>query len=299
MEAKRYRRVCRIIDQVSPHGRGKKQQFSDAAIVKVYFWSTHCDRSVSWACDESNWPEQLRDQTVGATLPSQPTMSRRLRTVGVLQLIERVQTRLAEALAQGQEVVKAIDSKPLRIGNYSKDRDAKRGRAAGEMARGYKLHAITSGKAFKFWTLTAMNTHDQIAAAALLPKLTGWGYVSADNGYDANPVYRQARSVNHQLIAPPRKSNAEVRDVRRNSAERIRSLDLFASPMKHCGLDDSFGQSIAGERDQVERNFGNAAMSGLHAPPPWVRTPHRVATWAAAKLIQRMIRQVEIAGLTA
>jgi len=296
MEAKRYRRVCRVIDQVSRHERQKKQQFSNRTIVKVFFWSTHCDRPVSWACDEKNWPEDLRHQTVGLTLPSQPTMSRRMRTVGVLQLIERVQTKLAEVL--GDEVVKAIDSKPLKVGNYSKDRDARRGRAAGEMARGYKLHAITSGKAFKLWTLTAMNTNDQVGAAMLLPRLGGWGYVSADNGYDANAVYREARSVNHQLIAPPRKSNAEVRDVRRNTAERIRSLDLCANPLKHCGLGDSFGMSLIQQREQVERNFGNAAMSGLHTPPPWVRTPHRVATWTAAKLIQRMMRQIEIDGLT-
>jgi hypothetical protein len=295
MEAKRYRRVCRVIDQVSPHGRQKKQQFADRAIVKVYFWSTHWDRPVSWACDEQHWPQELMHRTVGLRLPSQPTMSRRMRTVGVLQLIERVQTKLAEEL--GEEIVKVIDSKPLRVGNYSKDRDARRGRAAGEKARGYKLHVISSGKSLPHWTLTAMNSNDQIGAALLLPQLSGWGYVSADNGYDANPVYRQARSVNHQLIAPPRRSNAGVRDVKRNSPQRIRSLDLFADPLQHCGLENGFARSIVDARDQIERHFGNATMQGMGSPPPWVRTPHRVATWAAAKLIQTMMRKLEIAGV--
>lgn len=303
MEAnKRYRRVCRLIDQLSPHGRRKKQQFSDAVIVKVYFWSTHSDRPVVWACDESNWTVPLLEMI--GTLPSQPTMSRRLRTVGVLELIERVQAKLADALADN--VVKVVDSKPLRVGSYSKDRDAKRGRAAGEMARGYKLHALTSGKSFKLWTLTAMNTNDQVGAVTLLPKLLdggagggGWGYVAADNGYDANPMHRLTRAANHQLVAPPRKSNAHVRDVRRNTPERIRSLDICANPLKYCGVGDStFARSLVKQRDQIERNFGNAAMMGMFAPPPWVRTPHRVAAWTAAKLIQRMMRQVEIAGVT-
>src|SRR5262245_48564090 len=98
MEAERYRRVCRIIDQVSPHGRRCKQQFSDRVIVKVFFWSTYSDRPVSWACDEANWPETLRFETIGLRLPSQSTMSRRTRTVGVLQLIERVHTLLSESL---------------------------------------------------------------------------------------------------------------------------------------------------------------------------------------------------------
>jgi hypothetical protein len=296
MEAKEYRRLCRLVDQLSPHGRRKRQQFSDAAVVKVYFWSTHCDRPVSWACVADHWQEALLLELLG-TLPSQPTMSRRLRTVGVLQLIERVQVMLARALED--DVVKAIDSKPLKVGSYSKDRDAKRGRAAKEMARGYKLHAVTCGKSFVHWTLSGMNSNDQVGAVLLLlPKLAaGWGYVVADNGYDANAVHRVARAANHQLIAPPRKSNAHVRDTRRCTPERIRALDICANPLQHCGLGESFGLSLLRQRGQVERNFGNATMDGLSSPPPWVRTPHRVATWAAAKIIQRMLRQIEIAGV--
>jgi hypothetical protein len=294
MEACLYRRVCRLIDQASPGGRRRGLQHSDAVIVKVYFFSTHSDRPVNWACRQENWPRQLL-QEVTFTLPSQPTMSRRLRTIGVLQLIERVQGMLAEMLNQG--VVKAMDSKPLKVGSYSKDRDAIRGRAAGEMARGYKLHAIISGKAFTHWTLTPMNTSDQVGAAMLLPRLSGWGYIGADNAYDANPVYRKAWSVNHQLIAPPRRNNATVRDTRRNCPQRIRSLDICANPMGYGRSRLSVGLEVLSRRGQIERDFGNVTMDGLYAPPPWVRTPHRMATWAVAKLIQRMARQTEIAGL--
>ncbi|HQY89464.1 MAG TPA: hypothetical protein PK402_12500, partial [Tepidisphaeraceae bacterium] len=115
-----------------------------------------------------------------------------------------------------------------------------------------------------------------------------------DNAYDANPVYRVATSVNHQLIAPPRKCNAHVRDTRRNCSERIRSLDLCANPLTHCGMGDNFGRKLLHERKQIERNFGNATMDGLNAPPPWIRTPRRIAQWVASKLIQRMMRQLEI-----
>jgi hypothetical protein len=293
MEARRYLQLCRLIDQASARRRRKRQQFCDATIVKVYFFSTYANIPVSAACVMKNWPEVLAQQV--GTLPSQSTMSRRLRTVGVLQLIERMQAMLAQTLDQG--MLKSIDSKPLTVGSYSKDRDAKRGRAAKEMARGYKLHAICSGKAFKFWTLTAMNSNDQIGAAVLLPRLQDWGYVGADNSYDANPLHRLSREANHQLIAPPRKSNAQVRDTRRNTPERIRALDICANPLQHCGCGESFGLGLLRQRQQIERNFGNAAMDGLYAPPPWVRRPHRVAAWTAAKLIQRMLRQTEIAGV--
>jgi hypothetical protein len=303
MEADRYRRVCRLVDQLCPHGRRPRQQFSDAVVVMVFPYATYSDRAVSWACRAAHWPdERLRHATVGfGPLPSRSTMSTRLRTVGVLQLLDRVRAALAERLGRG-EVVKAIDAKPLRVGRYTKDRDAKRGRAGpGEMARGYKLHAVTAADAFACWTVLPMNANDQVAAAVLLPRLgeqAPWGYVGADNGYDANPVYRAAAAANHQLIAPPRRGNAHVRDVRRNTPQRIRSLDICANPLGHCGLGESFGLGLLRRRKQVERNFGHLVMDGLHAPPAWVRTPHRVAAWVAAKLVQRMARQLEIKGLT-
>jgi len=312
MEAKRYRRLCRLVDQLAPQGRRGRQQFSDAVIAKVFFHATHCDRPVSWACREENWPREpvLRHQAVGFTLHSQSTMSRRLRTVGLLQLIERVQAALAEELSREQPVLKAIDSKPLRVGCYSKDPDAKRGHCGrGEKARGYKLHTVTCGDAFLCFTVLPMNVNDQVGAAMLLPRLgrttttagdgsrQAWGYVSADNAYDANPVYRAAAAVNHQLIAPPRRANAHVRDTRRNCPQRIRSLDICANPLSHCGLGESFGLGLLRQRKQIERDLGHAVMDGLYAPPPWVRRPHRVAAWAAAKLIQRMMRQVELLEL--
>jgi len=300
MEAEQYRRLCQWIDQASPHGRRKRQQFSDRVIMKVFIWSTLCDRPVVWACQECNWPPDLLEDL--GMLPSQPTMSRRLQSVGVRQLTERVCVMLSERLDDGGPV-KVIDSKPLVVGNYSKDRDARRGRAAGGMARGYKLHAICSGKAILHWTLTSLNCNDQVGAAMLLPRLSedrrGWGYVIADNGYDANATHLISRGVNHQLLAPPRKSNRHVRDTRRNDPARIRSLDALANPLKHCGLGRSFAQEVFAERTQIERNFGNLVMDGLQSPPPWVRRPHRVSAWIAAKIIQRTDRALQIAGVMA
>src|ERR1700729_1419062 len=175
MQAERYRATCQLVDQLAPHGRGARRQFCDATVIKVYLFATQSDRPVSWACRVQHWPQRLLDELLCGNLPSQSTMSRRMRTVGVQQLLERVQAKLAQMLqqeAQEDSVVKAIDSKPLRVSRFSKDRDTKNGRAAGDMSRGYKLHAITVGKAFLHWTLTPMNTSEQTAAAWLLPKLS-------------------------------------------------------------------------------------------------------------------------------
>ena len=70
-----------------------------------------------------------------------------------------------------------------------------------------------------------------------------------------------------------------------------------AAALRHCGLPPSFSLSLVRQREQIERNFGNATMCGLRTPPPWVRRPHRVATWVAAKLIECMLRQVELRKL--
>lgn len=293
MEAKEYRRMCRLIDQVAPHGRRSRQQFADRKIAKVYLYSVLRDRPVLFVCDPRNWDEDLLQELIG-TLPSQSTMSRRLRTVGVLSILERAGLALSED--HSESLVKMIDSKPLKVGSYSKDRDARRGRAAGEMARGYKLHVISRQNRILNWTITSMNTSDQVAAARLIPQLSGGGYLVADNGYDANPVHQLAHASNHQLVAPPRWSNRHVRDARRNSAARLRCLDML-NPLLHRGQDLPFGQSLMRSRRQIERNFGHAVMLGLHAPPPWVRTARRIATWVAGKLIQSMLRLREIEGL--
>lgn len=300
MEAEGYRRLCVVIDQAAPHRRRARQQFGDHVVARVYAFAVWHDRPVSWACDPAHWPEDL----LPGELPSQPTMSRRLRTVGVLQLLERVHATLADRFASGGPL-KQVDSKPLVVGNYTKDPDARRGRAAGEMARGYKLHAIRSGGVLRYWTLAAMNVNDQVPARDLLgrlgrdPRDAGWGYVAGDNQYDANPVHAAAAAANHQLVAPPRAANAEVRDAKRNCAARLRSLELCANPLAACGLGPSFGLDVLRGRKAIERTFGHLAMLGMFAPPPWVRRPHRLATWVAVKLSIQMDRLLQIKGVAA
>jgi len=291
MEVKLYRVLQRLVLQVADIPRRKRQQFSDRDIVLVLIWAVLHDRPVCWACTWENWSAGMDEE-----LPSSVTMSRRLRSVGVLQLLDRLLTLLSEKFSH-THLVKAIDSKPLRVGHYSTDRDAKRGRAGGAMARGYKLHALTCDGIIRSWLLTSMNVNDQVPALALLEQLQGSGYVGADNGYDANKVHLKAESAGHQLVAPPRNSNKHVRDRRRNCGARIRSLELCDSPLQACGQRQWFGKAILAERVSVERLFSQLCFDGLDAPPPWVRTPHRMAQWTAVKLLVRLLRQAQNAGL--
>jgi len=92
--------------------------FSDADIVRVYYWSVICDRPTAWACRKEHWPVHLRKRP----LPSQPTRSRRLRSPAVVALLDALERRVTAPAGPG--LLWLIDGKPLPIGGGSKDRQA-------------------------------------------------------------------------------------------------------------------------------------------------------------------------------
>jgi hypothetical protein len=116
-------------------------RYNAALIVGVLLWAALHDRPISWACQATHWPAELRMDK----LPSQSTMSRRLRGLPVLLLLQLLETALkngAVKSASSAEPLKIIDAKPLVIGSYAKDPDAHWGRAAGCFAKGYKFYAV-------------------------------------------------------------------------------------------------------------------------------------------------------------
>lgn len=292
MEAKLYSRLYQLVDSTPHTPRRKGTQYSDKWIVLVYLWSCIHDRCVSWACNQQNWPREL-----DRPLPSQSRMSCRLRTIGVIQLLERLITRVSDEF--GIPLVKQIDSKPLVTGAYSKDRDARRGRLAdGQFARGYRLHVVNHGTIPRHFTVLPLNEHDSIAAPILLPRLEGGGYLLGDNAFDANELYALAAGANHQLVAPPRECNKGKRDARHNGPQRLRGLDIIDSPLKPVGA-RTFGQQLYNQRQRIESGFGGLTHIGLGALPAWVRTPHRVALWCAGNILIYLCRQAINKGLMA
>jgi hypothetical protein len=294
-EAKLYDALYRVV-YATPHApRRPRELYDDRWVVMVHFWGVVNDRGQSWACDPANWPGGggVPD---GRPLISQSRLSRRLRTVGVLQLVERLLstvTGLSDA-----PLVKSIDSKPLTVGAYSKDADADKGRLAkGQFGKGYRLHAVMHGRVVRHWTLLPLSDHDAVGAAALLPRLEGGGYVVGDNAYDSNDNHALAAAANHQLVAPPRACNADVRDAKHNRPERLRALDMLRGPLEKCGVPSAFGRRLYDGRQRVESGFGGLAMAGLGALPAFVRGARRVALWTAGKLLAHAVRVAIKQGL--
>jgi Transposase DDE domain len=258
----------------TPGITGNFPTFFDYEIVAVYLWAVLHDRSVSWACEPAHWPEELWPRR---RLPSQSTMSRRLRTTEVQWLLQQMEQRLAP-LADDRWVL-LIDGKPLVIGTYSKDGDAAWGRVGQTYAKGYKLHAVYgAGPLPLAWEVVPLNESELDVAARLIPSLQGGGgYLLGDKAFDSNPLHDTALSAGYQLVAERKRPNTKL-GHRRHSPGRLRSIEL---------LQTVFGQALYQARGDIERQFGWLTNhgGGLAPLPNWVRRLPRVRLWVQAKLL--------------
>jgi hypothetical protein len=275
-------------DEASRRKRRGRVVYSDVLILMVYFWSVLHDRPRCWACRAENWPATM----AWLTLPSESTLSRRMRSLSVMLLLAGLYHSL-EALCP-PALVRAVDSKPLPVGGFSKDRDAKRGYGAGQLARGYKLFCVWgAGVVPDTFTLGPMNLSDPAAAATLVTRLKGGGYLLADVTHDSNPLHKVAAPLGFQLVAP-RKSPGTGLGHGVHEPSRLRSIALLEG-------DSAFGCSLYAQRGRIERRFGHAGNfgGGLQPLPNWTRRPRRVAAWVVTKLLINGLRLRENQRLAA
>jgi hypothetical protein len=271
--------VARSLDK--PWGSWK---FSAADIVGVYLWGVLHDRPMSWSVQKVNWPKQL----CPAHLPSQATLSRRMRSSDVLQLmLEIEQMWLAMTGARQLLLLHIIDGKPLGVSGVSKDADAGYGRSAGGMQKGYKLHAVWGrGPLPLAWGLAPINRSEKTMARLLIPTLPGGGYLLGDPEYDCNALHDLAHAAGFQLVTPKRQKHRGL-GHRPQSPYRLRSIELMRT---------RFGKTLYQLRRQIERDFGNLVSfsGGLTCLPPWVRRFTRVRNWVHAKLLINAARWLRL-----
>jgi len=259
----------------------KYVQIPGWVLIVTMLWAAIHDRPISWACRAENWAgTRLRPPQ----LPSPATMSRRVDGIGLGLLWRAVEERLRALSTQKPPLVSFLDGKSLPVGGCTKDPDARYGRAAGTMAKGYKLHAVWSEEALpQSWEVTALNADETKAAERLIPQLRGGGYLLADGNYDVNRLFDLAWCQGYQLVTPPPQAPP---GRRRQSPQRLRSIELMGRP---------FGQELYQRRIGIETLFGNATSfgAGLSPLPAWVRGLGRVRTWVWAKLFINAARIVK------
>jgi hypothetical protein len=306
MEDELFQIVYRLLqEEGSRVARHKYVQFTDAAILATFFWAVIHDRPISWACQRRHWGHS----PPLADIPSPGTMSRRLRTLSVKLLLERVYYRLAALSAEKAFcLVRIMDSKPLPVGGFSKDRDAHRGYATGGKCKGYKLFCCwgTSSTLPEVLTLGPMNQSDQAGGIQLIDQLDrlhngqARGYVLADSTHDTNPLHDYVGEHGLQLIAPRKKPGSNLGHCA-HSPYRLRSIALLEPPeLPLCAPAKTMGPQLYRQRGQIERDYGQLTSfgCGLQPLPSWVRRPHRVVLWVIGKLIVNAIRIYINKGLT-
>jgi len=184
-------------------------RYSDALILLVLLWSGLHDRPLSWGCDPRNWKST---RVKPARLPSDSTVSRRLRSPRIMALMQFIEADLRGSAPP--KLWKILDGKCLLIGRCSKDPDARAGPAGRGLGFGYKLHVIYGERLMpEVWDVRPLNVNEKKVARDLVPELQGGGYLLADSQYDSSKLHDDCRCRNHQLFAP-RSSGRPSHDLR-------------------------------------------------------------------------------------
>ena len=261
----------------------RRDDFTNRRIVAVYYWSVLHDRPVSWAVQRCNWPVALRRWP----LPSNTTMSRRLRTKAVLDLLKALEQRVVRKPDSGS-LVGLMDGKPLPISGISKDRQSGYGRAARSKAKGYKLHALQGAdKSLADWRLAPRNVDERKMAKRMLKQAKICGYVVTDANYDSNELHATCgERDNLQLVVPRRYGPGRGHGHRKQTRGRLRSKEILENPYPH------FGNALLRQRSAIQRYFGSLTNwgGGLTHLPPWARGYRRVYRWVQAKLVINHIK---------
>jgi len=286
MEHQLWKAIVAVLAELGKPRFDPRADFTDHDLVGVWYWAVVHDRPTTWALRRGHWPPHLRR---GLRLPSDATMSRRLRSPSVVALLARLEERLLRPKEPG--LYWMIDGKSLVIGGCSKDRQAGYGRAAGGKAKGYKVHALVGpGGAVAAWRLAPMNKDERVMARRLLkaapPEVHG--YVVADANYDSNPLHQVCDERGGlQLVTRRRYGPGHGTGHKKQAPGRLRSIALTEGPFP------AFAEQLLKGRAAIERQFGNWTNwgGGLSGLPSWVRTHRRVHRWVQAKLVLSRLKR--------
>lgn len=277
MDSHGWRRVYHLIreaDRSLPQS-GRKKAYSDALIVAMYLWSVWHDRPLCWACQRQNYSSLFRPRK----LPSVSQFCKRIVRPRCDAILQHVHQSLT-ASSWGT-TLSFLDGRALRVGPYSKDREARSGYAGGGMAKGYKLHAWATPSGFiPLWSVMPLNIHEKWVGQVLLAQAQPRGLVLADRNYDGKDFYDHTEQCGAQLLTPLPKGAGGGHS--RQSPARLRVVEAW--------------RGIAGyvyrERMSIERFFGQQSSfgGGLNGLPAWVRTLSRVRRWVGAKLVLYHVR---------
>jgi hypothetical protein len=259
----------------SPSARVESHStYSNGLIALMFLHAASSDRSPHWACRRGNWPiwcQRLR-------FPSYSQFMRRLKSNAVSELIRQVNDESRARLPQSHE--KFLDGKPLTVGGFTKDPDARRGHVPDGWAKGYKVHALVdAGGAIDAVEVTALNVGEPTVARRLIKGVDLHDVlIRADSNYDSNALYAEVADQGGRLLAPRKKPGTGL-GHHPNHADRLRAIAELET--------DATGRKAHNHiRARVERSFARLTNLpyGLSPLPNFVRRLERVTRWVTAKI---------------
>jgi len=278
MDSQLLRELYNTLFKSAPQRRRPRCQYSDNVVVFFLMIAALQNVSVRHAYNRKNWPIWLRRLIPNI---SYSQVMRRLDTPSVKDTFDQLNRQIRAKLSATAE--KVVDGKPLPVGAYSKDPEAKRGYLGPrQYARGYKLHAIVdaAGAIEAFW-VTPLNVDEaRVAAQHLVPAARlDQALLRADANYDSNSLYEKVAAGGGRLIAPRRRPGTGLGHGRRWHPHRLQAIaELEGRPQAR--------RNHVRHRTRVEQTFGQLTnvSFGLFALPNSVRRLHRVRRWIAAKI---------------
>ena len=250
--------------------QGRSCRYADTTIVAMYLWAAFHDRPLCWAADRSNYTGVFRPRE----LPSRSQFCRRIRSVRCQMLLDALNRELA--LVQDGPNIFLMDSRPLRVGAYSRDPDVRTGYTKDGFAKGYKLHVLATKQGqIVAWRLTGLNRNDKPVAWELIDEARPQGMVLADGAYDSGALYDHVFK-HRALLLTPLPTNVG-KGHRLQSWARLAAARMWANG----------AEALYRERLEIERIFSRQSSfgGGLAPLPAWVRRWERVHRWVTAKLI--------------
>jgi hypothetical protein len=250
-------------------GRPKRCRYSDLEVLRVILWAILHDRPMNWACEPLHWPAAM----CPISLPTPSTISRRWKRHELQEQAEALhQESLRRLGAIGRYA--AIDGRSLLVGGCSKDPDARYGRAAGGMGKGYKMHAMVDKRhVILSYAIRPLNEAEPTVAQVLLSNApAAVTRIVGDGAYDSMRLHGVAHATGRKLYTPIRQNYVGRRQQRR----RLQLLRLSRHPV---------GLTLLKSRDEIERTFGQTSTLsfGFKGLPAWSRRTHRVLRWMWGK----------------
>lgn len=257
--------------------------YCDGLILFIFFYAVFTNRSPRWASDKRNWPLWCRH----IRFPSYSQLMKRLSTAATQQQMDLINRLLRLQLPRTFQ--KNCDGKPLIVGGFSKDPDARLGKVPDGWARGYKLHAISDfAGPFDATRVTALDAGEPTVAQTLVRSLAPKGLkglnqmiLRGDSNYDSNRLYRTVEQCGGRLIAPRKKPGRGLGHHPQHP-HRLWAIRELEDPMSSSALEH---HRLL--RNRIEQSFAHLTnlSFGLWALPNFVRRLPRVRQWVLAKIL--------------